>query len=124
MNPIESVPRSAVDAASFATVVKSHAVVDFLYSVAVAVGINAIAFAIAFGVVRADSHADELEPKGGSSCPGAVVDYTFQGYDGPVGITGACLARFQYTGGRMTVAAYDVTSDGLFRNGFELPPEE
>jgi len=60
-----------------------------------------------------------LAPTGGAGCPAAVVDYTFLTYDGPVGITGACVAWFQYTGGRMTLVAYDVVQDGLFRSGFD-----
>ena len=64
-----------------------------------------------------------LVPAGSTDCPAATVDYTFLAYDGPVGITGACLAHYQYTGGRLTVVAYDAASDGLFRSSFDVVEE-
>lgn len=60
-------------------------------------------------------------PTGGDpACNGPVIDYTFHGYDGPTRIV-SC-GRFGYTGGRLTVDAYDPDTDGLFRNGFEAAP--
>lgn len=124
MNPIESVPRSAVDAApepraSFASRVPAIAQWFAVASLALSVATAAYNWRLAHAL-----EVEALEPAGGSACPGAVVDYTFAGYDGPVGIVGACVAVFRYTGGRMTIVAYDAAADGIYRNGFDtLDPE-
>lgn len=75
----------------------------------------AVALAIALALpVAAQDQAPQVD-----GCPGAVLHFTFHGYDGPVTIAGVCVSVFQYTGGRMTLEAYDAQADGIFRNGFD-----
>lgn len=73
----------------------------------------AVALAIALALPVA---AQDLA---GADCPAATVDFTFLAYDGPVTVAGACLAAYTYTGGHLTVVAYDGQADGIFRNGFD-----
>lgn len=118
----DAVPASAVDAAPAPRAGTFHRHVPMLAQVFAGAALALSIASAAYNWRRA--HAEELEPNGGALCPGAVVDYTFAGYDGPVGITGACLAVFRYTGGRMTIVAYDAAADGIYRNGFDLPDPE